>query len=82
MFTLMLPQGMVDEFLKIHSAEKPERGTIGARVYALGVMVQKRRATLCELLTIQGQGAYWCDTTAEIVRLNAELTLLMIERGA
>lgn len=85
MFTMMLPQPMVEEFLKIYHAEKPVLGTLPARYHAFGVMLQARRERLTSLLTSQALDndpeSTW-NPVNEIAAVSAELVLLMIERGA
>lgn len=75
---------MVSEFMEIFQAEKPERGSIGARNYALSVMITKRRASLAEHL--DAMPTYPCfhadEVTHMITKITAQLTLLVIERGA
>lgn len=74
----MLTAAMGVEFATIFVPNRKEMGTLPAKNYALGVMVQKRREHLTAIL----DGVHLDVQTAEVVRLNAELTLLLIERGA
>lgn len=70
------------EFQKIFQAEREERGMIGARSFALGLMLHDRRKELSEWLGSFDGGGGFSERAQEIARLTAECTLLMIERGA
>lgn len=78
-----LPNYLKAEFLAIYEKELPIIGMIAARNYALSTMLTKRRASLAEHLDAMPTSS--CDApwvTHEITRFTAELTLLLIERGA
>lgn len=87
MFTMMLPTEMAKEFQRLFDDERPASGTLPARSYALSKMLLTRRQRLCELLNGRETDNdpdcdYRSQSNAEVVDLTAELTLLLIERGA
>lgn len=81
---MILPHEMSREFHKLYEQRKAEgEGLIGAKAWALGVMLTDRRRELSAVLTVFPlyTEATVSDLTT-IARLSAELTLIMIERGA
>lgn len=72
-----LPDWMLREFANLVAEHRDEEGLITAQRHALSDMLIKRRATLLEYLT-----CYMPEDVLAVTKLNAEITLLLIERGA
>jgi hypothetical protein len=75
---MMLPRHMHGEFLRHWQELKPTEGTLPARRMATDRMLTDRRARLVTLLN----EFQTYDRVEMITKLTAEISLLLIERGA
>lgn len=82
---MILPDAMIEEFRRHYDARKMTEGTLPAKHQALAIMLTERRAELSSKLNAQrydNDPESTFDPTREIAQLTAEITLLLIERGA